>query len=229
MHSTTECWSCAQSRRRRNVLHDRALVLRTDDLAAQTLRREGPTVFPGLTANPQHTRSPSWSVRLLAAPRSVGSAVFLGLPPTRNTLSVPPRVCSSWPLLAVPRFPGLTANQQHTHGRSWSVWLLAAPCSVGPSSWPLLSVWDPRFSRARNPYTAVNTATVHSARASSVNNKSPATGTSFHLRGRRSNWKLWMAAASVWRASALEVSTVELWEAPAATMSSKSGNSVPTP
>ena len=40
--------------------------------------------FPGLTANPQHTFDPSWSVRLLAAPRSMGPAVFLGSPPTRN-------------------------------------------------------------------------------------------------------------------------------------------------
>ena len=62
--------------------------------------------FPGLTANPQHMLGPSWSVRLLAAPRSVGPAVFLGSPPTHNTCWVPPGVCGSWPLLAVwdPRF-----------------------------------------------------------------------------------------------------------------------------
>ena len=41
--------------------------------------------FPGLTVNPQHTFGPSWSVRLLAAPRSVGPAVFPGSPPTHNT------------------------------------------------------------------------------------------------------------------------------------------------
>ena len=32
--------------------------------------------FPGLTANPQHTFGPSWSVRRMAAPRSAGPAVF---------------------------------------------------------------------------------------------------------------------------------------------------------
>ena len=62
--------------------------------------------FPGFTANPQHTFGPSWSVRLLAAPRSMGPAVFLGSPPTHNTPLVPPGVCGAWPLLAVwdPRF-----------------------------------------------------------------------------------------------------------------------------
>ena len=43
--------------------------------------------FPGLTANPQHMLGPSWSVRLLAAPHSVGPAVFLGSPPTHPTCS----------------------------------------------------------------------------------------------------------------------------------------------
>ena len=57
--------------------------------------------FPGITANPQHTSGPSWSVRLLAAPRSVGPADFLGSPPTRNTHLVPPGVCGSRPLLPV--------------------------------------------------------------------------------------------------------------------------------
>ena len=33
---------------------------------------------------PQHTFGPSWSVRHLAAPRSVGPAVFLGSPPTHS-------------------------------------------------------------------------------------------------------------------------------------------------
>ena len=40
--------------------------------------------FPGLTANPQRIFGPSWSVRLLAAPRSVGPAVFPGSPPTHQ-------------------------------------------------------------------------------------------------------------------------------------------------
>ena len=62
--------------------------------------------FPWFTANPQHTFGPSWSVRRMAAPRSMGPAVFLGSPPTRNTPLVPPGVCGAWPLLAVwdPRF-----------------------------------------------------------------------------------------------------------------------------
>ena len=42
----------------------------------------GGRVFPGFTANPQHTFGPSWSVRRMPAPRSVGPAVFLGSPPT---------------------------------------------------------------------------------------------------------------------------------------------------
>ena len=33
---------------------------------------------------PQHTFGPSWSVRLPAAPRSVGPAVFMGSPPTHS-------------------------------------------------------------------------------------------------------------------------------------------------
>ena len=43
-----------------------------------------PRFSPGLTANPQRTFGPSWSVRLLAAPRSLGPAVFLGSPPTHQ-------------------------------------------------------------------------------------------------------------------------------------------------
>ena len=78
---------------------------------------------------------PSWSVRLLAAPHSVGPAVFLGSPPTLNAI---------WSLLecAAPGrssqcgtrgFLGFTANPQHIFGPSWSVRLLAAPRSVGPA------------------------------------------------------------------------------------------------
>ena len=72
--------------------------------------------FPGLTANPQHTFGPSWSVRLLVAPRSMGPAVFLGSPPNLNTHLVPPGVCGSWSLLAVwdPRF-SWAHRQPSTH------------------------------------------------------------------------------------------------------------------
>ena len=66
--------------------------------AAQSLRRVGPEVFPGLTANPQQTRGPSLSLRLLAARHSVG-----------------------------PRFPGLTDNPQHTLDPSWSVLAAGLP------------------------------------------------------------------------------------------------------
>ena len=45
--------------------------------------------FPGLTANPQHTFGPSWSVRRMAAPRSMGPVVFLGSPPTHYTPKLP--------------------------------------------------------------------------------------------------------------------------------------------
>ena len=64
------------------------------------------------------------SLRLLAAPRNVGPAVFLDSPPTRCASLVPPAACGSWPLLAMwdPRcFPRPTANLQHTLGPSWSV------------------------------------------------------------------------------------------------------------
>ena len=51
--------------------------------------------FPGLTANPQYSFGPSWSVRLMAAPRSVGPALFLGSPPTHSTLQTVPTNCES--------------------------------------------------------------------------------------------------------------------------------------
>ena len=68
---------------------------------------------PVLTANPQHTLGLSWSVRLSAAPQSVGNSIFVGSPPTRNTLLVHPGVSGSRP-----RFPGLTANPQPTAAMS---------------------------------------------------------------------------------------------------------------
>ena len=91
-----------------------------------------------------HWDGPSWSVRLLAAPRSVGPAVFQGSPPTHT---------NSWSLLecAAPGrssqcgtcgFPGLTANPHQ---------LLVPPGVCG--SWPLLAVWNLRFSRAHRQPT----------------------------------------------------------------------------
>ena len=87
--------------------------------------------FPGLTAKPQHTLGPSWSVRLQAAPHRVGPAVFRGSPPSRNTLLVPPGVCGSRPLLTVwdPRFPW-AHRQAATH--SWSLLECAAPGRSSP-------------------------------------------------------------------------------------------------
>ena len=60
----------------------------------------------GHDINSQHTYGPSWSVLLLAAPRSMRPAVFLGPPLTQSTDLVPPGVCGTWPLLAMwdPRF-----------------------------------------------------------------------------------------------------------------------------
>ena len=154
MYSTTVCWCCAQ------------MISPHNRSSAQGPRPSWSA--PGLTANPQHTLDPSWSVRLLAAPRRVRSAVFLGSPPTCNTLLVPPAVCAA-PGRSSPckirGFPGLTANPQHTLDPSWSLRLLAAPRSVGPAvsrahrqpathawsppgvcgSWPLLAVGK-RFS-----------------------------------------------------------------------------------
>ena len=40
-------------------------------------------------ANPQHTFGPSWSVWRMAAPRSVGPAVFSGSPPTHTSIKLP--------------------------------------------------------------------------------------------------------------------------------------------
>ena len=44
-------------------------------LAKHTRPTRRPIPFPGLTANPQHALGPSYSVRLLAAPRSAGPVV----------------------------------------------------------------------------------------------------------------------------------------------------------
>ena len=86
--------------------------------------------FPGLTSNPQYTFGPSWSVRLLAAPRSMGPAVFPGSPPTHNTHLVPPGVCGFWSLLAVwdPRFS--RAHRQPTI----HIWSLLECAASGRSS-----------------------------------------------------------------------------------------------
>ena len=128
-------------------------------------------------AKPQHTSVPSWSVRLMAAPRSVGPAVFWAHRQTQHTSGF------SWSvrLMAAPRSVGPAVfwahrQTQHTSDPSWSVRLLAAPRSVGPSvflgspptlnihlvppgvcgSWPLLAVWDPRISWAhRLPVTHI--------------------------------------------------------------------------
>ena len=138
----------------------------------------GPAVFPGSPRNPQHIFGPSWSVRLLAAPRSMGPAVFLGSPRNPQHIFGPSR---SVRLLAAPRsmgpavFPGLTAKPATL---IWSLLEgLAAPRSMGPAvflgspptrnthlvppgvcgSWPLLAVWDPRFSWAhRQPTASLN-------------------------------------------------------------------------
>ena len=65
-----------------------------------------------LTAKPQRKLGPCCRVRLFAAPRSVGLAVFLGSPPPRSLRMAPPGVCGSRPLLAVwdSRFLGLTVD-----------------------------------------------------------------------------------------------------------------------
>ena len=80
-----------------------------------------------------------WSVRLLAAPRSMGPAVFSWAhrQPTTHIWSLlecaaPGRSSHS----GTRGFPGLTANPQHIFGPSWSVRLLAAPRSMGPAVFP---------------------------------------------------------------------------------------------
>ena len=120
--------------------------------------------------NPQHTFGPSWSVRFLAAPRSMGPAVFRAHRQPTSTDLVPPGVCGPWPLLAVwdPRFSW--AHRQPAT-QIWSLLECAAPgrsSQCGTRGFPGLTanpqhtfgpswsarhlavpaVWDPRFSRA---------------------------------------------------------------------------------
>ena len=101
-------------------------------------RKNSQTTFSRLNAARQHTFGPSWSVRPMAAPRSVGPAVYSGLPPTLTTLWSLLECAAPWPLLAVwdPRFA--RAHRQPPP-LFWSLLECAAP-------WPLLAVWDPRFS-----------------------------------------------------------------------------------
>ena len=83
----------------------------------------------------------------MAAPRSVGPAVFLGSPPTHNTLLVPPGVYGSWPLLAVwdPRF-SRAHRQPSTHfGPSWSVRRQGRSSQCGTRGFPGLTA-NPQHS-----------------------------------------------------------------------------------
>ena len=107
--------------------------------------------FPGLNVDPQHVVGPSWSVRRLAAPHSVGPAIFLGSPPTLNTPSVllecaahgRSSQCGTRGFVFSPGSPP-TLNTP-----------LVPPGVCG--AWPLLAVWDPRFPRAhRQPHTLKN-------------------------------------------------------------------------
>ena len=85
----------------------------------------------------------------MAAPRSVGPAVFLGSPPTLNKLLVPPGVYGA---MAAPRSVGP------------AVFLGSPPTlnTLGPSwSVRLLAappVWDPRFARAHRQPSTCETA-----------------------------------------------------------------------
>ena len=133
--------------------------------------------------------SPSWSVRRLAAPRSVGPVTGLGCPTNPQQRTDPPGVCGSWPLLAVwdPRFSRAHRQPTSTFGPSWSVRHLAASRSMGPAvflgsplthstslvppgvcgTWPLLAVWDPRFSWVhRQPTTPIYLFLTHHERPS---------------------------------------------------------------
>ena len=66
------------------------------------------------------------TTKIHPAPGGWVGAVFLGSPPTLNTLLVPPGVCGSWPLLTVwdPRF-SWAHRQPSTH--IWSLLECAAP------------------------------------------------------------------------------------------------------
>ena len=82
----------------------------------------------------------------MAAPRSVGPAVFLGSPPTLNTLLVPPGVYGS---MAAPRSVGPAAFLGSPPTLNT---LLVPPGVYGAMAVP--PVWDPRFSWAhRQPST----------------------------------------------------------------------------
>ena len=84
---------------------------------------------------------PSWSVRRHGRSSSVGPAVFLGSPPTLNTLG------PSWSVRRHDRssqcgtcgFPGLTANPQHNFGPSWSVRLHGRSSQRGTRGFPGLT------------------------------------------------------------------------------------------
>ena len=74
--------------------------------------------FPGLAAHPQRTLGPSWSVRLLAAPRNVGPRFSWACrPPTTHACSLLECAAPGRSSQCGTRgFPGLTANPQRTLG-----------------------------------------------------------------------------------------------------------------
>ena len=151
-------------RYKRSALHDWVLVVRT---LRQARWARG--------ANPRHTLGPSCSVRLQAAPHSVGPTVFLGSPANPHTVLVPPAVCGSRPLLTVWDLRFSKAHgQPATHSLSHLEYAapgrfsqagtrgfpgltatrnvhLDPPVMCG--SWPLLAAWDPRCSWAHHQPT----------------------------------------------------------------------------
>ena len=139
MHTTQHEGGRRTCRAHQLRVHERPRVVRAIDtvirrLACHGVREDRLLTSLHRTWNSNSPLGPSWSVRLPAAPRSVGPRFYWAYRPTRNAL---------WSLLqcAAPGrssqagthgFPGLTANPHHT---------LVPPGVCG--SWPLLAGWDP--------------------------------------------------------------------------------------
>ena len=132
---------------------------------------------------------------------TVGPAVFLGSPPTRNALLVPPAVCGS---VAAPHsmgpavFRGLTANQQRTLGPSWSLRLMAAPHSgtrgfPGPTADPQRTLGSLLESAASGRSSQCGTRGFPGPTADPQRTLGPSW--SLRLSGRSSQWNPWFSWA----------------------------------
>ena len=105
----------------------------------------------GWARNPQYSFGPSWSVRQLAAPRSMGPAVFLGSPPTHSTLKTAPTNCESHL-----RHNDLDTKMPTIHRSTQVVSeLIASKQLKDPQSKQQLSSTRRCLKRARTPFSRV--------------------------------------------------------------------------